>query len=94
MEERILSAAEAFASWPRVRATVLEGRDVLIEDAAGEPVVLIRYEDYDAIREALEDLRDSRSAEAAWQEHCQNPAGAHSLEEVEAELRANGVLRE
>ena len=54
----------------------LQGLDILIEDPGQPAVVVVPYEDYDAIREALEDLRDSRTRAAAMEEYRQNPTAA------------------
>ncbi len=66
--------------------------DVVIERYGKPMVAVIPYEDYAALMEDLEDLRDGRRAAAAYEEWKRDPSTGRPLEEVEAELRAEGLL--
>jgi prevent-host-death family protein len=68
--------------------------DVVIE-RHGKPIaVVIAYEDYEALMEDLEDLRDGRYAVAAYEEWKRDPSTARPYEEIVAELIAEGLLDE
>ncbi len=70
------------------------GIDVIIEHYKRPTSVIIPYEDYVALEEALEDLRSGRRASeflAAWK---QDRSLARPLEELEEEWRAEGLLDE
>lgn len=77
-------------------------RDVLDAAGAGKPTVIerfgkpvaavISYEDFVAVRQALEDARDARDAQAMLAEYECDPESFTSLDDVERELKEKGQL--
>jgi prevent-host-death family protein len=86
-----INSGEARARWRDLLDQVLSGKgDVLIERNGKNVAVMIPAGDYEQIREALEELRAAREADAAYSEWKNNPAVARPWAEVEAELDKAG----
>jgi prevent-host-death family protein len=79
-------------SWRDVLDQVAAGDDVVIERYNKPIAALIRYEDYVALQEELDELRAAQRAQAALERWRRDPSTARPWEEVEAELIADGLL--
>jgi hypothetical protein len=65
------------------------GGTIVVMERYGKPLMaMIPYDDYLALQEQLEDLRDLRLAEAAHARYKRDPSSARSWEEVKAEWDA------
>jgi prevent-host-death family protein len=95
MATETISSREARTRWRDVLDKVLtRSADVIIE-RSGKPVaVLIPVEDYKQLIDELDDLRASRRAAAAYKEYKEDSSIARSLEEISADLKAEGLLDE
>lgn len=67
---------------------------MLIECNGKALAVLIPVEDYEKIRDELDDLRAARRAEALYQAWKQNPEIAEPWERVHEDLVEDGLLDE
>ena len=95
MRQTILSSREARTRWRDVLDAVNQGKTDVVIERYGKPVAaVIAYEDYEALMEELEDLRDGRLAVAAYEEWKRDPSTARPYEEIRAELIAEGLLDE
>jgi prevent-host-death family protein len=71
---------------------VFSGHDVIIE-RHGKPVaVMIPVEDYREVQEELEDLRAARRVTELYESWMEDPSVARSMEDIEAEMIAEGLL--
>ncbi len=70
------------------------GVDIIIEHYKRPTSVLIPYEDYVALEDAIEDLRAGRRATEFLAALKADPSLARPLGELEAEWRAEGLLDE
>jgi prevent-host-death family protein len=87
-----LDSNEARSRWREVLDAGARKLDVIIT-RYGKPVsVMIDYEDYQAIREELEDLRAGQRAQIEFDEWLRDPSTARPFAEFEAELIAEGLL--
>ena len=98
MAAKVIGSREARANWRDLLDTAhAEASDVVIE-RSGQPVAaLIPYRDYQALLEALDELRATRRAAQAFEEWRQDPSTARAWDEVEVErnsLPETGSLRE
>ena len=76
---------------------VLDGikeQDVVIERYGRPVATVISFDDYRAILETLEDVRDTREALAAVAEYERDPTTAESWEELRAQWVKEGILVE
>ena len=90
-----LSSREARTKWRDVLDTIDNGTADVVIERYGKPIAtLIPYEDYEALLEELEDLRDGRLAQAAYEEYLQAPGTAQPYQEVRGELLAEGIWDE
>jgi prevent-host-death family protein len=85
---------EARQSWRSLLDKVLQGEDVIIERNGKALAVMIPLEDYEAIREELDDLRAARRAEVLYAAWKRNPEIAEPWEEVRSDLIKDGRLDE
>src|SRR5687768_3708701 len=82
-----VKSGEARTKWRDLLDQVLAGKgDVVIERNGKSIAVLILAIDYEQIHEALEELRASREAAAAYEEWKRNPNVARPWDEMDAEL--------
>jgi prevent-host-death family protein len=88
---KTVKSGDARAMWRDLLDRVYAGQeDVVIERNGKDVVALIPAEDYEAVREALEDLRSARAAAAAYAEWKRDPSVARPWEDIDAELRGAG----
>ena len=87
-----LDSNEARTHWRELLDAGARKLDVIIT-RYGRPVsVMIDYEDYEALKEELEELRAGRRAQIELDEWRKDPSTATPWEEFKAELAAKGVL--
>ena len=94
MGARILDSNDARIRWRDVLDTARAGEDTVIERYGEPTAAVIPFADFAALQEQLEDLRIARRAQAAYEEWLRDPSTGTPLAEVEAELRAEGLLDE
>jgi prevent-host-death family protein len=90
-----ISSREARIRWRDVLDKVMtRNADVMIE-RSGKPVaVMIPVEDYDQLKDELDDLRAAQRASEAYEEWKRDPSTARSYAEVRAEMVQDGLLDE
>jgi prevent-host-death family protein len=64
---KIMNAEDVRRGLSGVFSDIAAGQDVVIERYNKKVGVLISYEDYEALQEQLEDLRDARLAEEVYE---------------------------
>ena len=89
-----MKSHEARQSWRSLLDRVLQGEDVIIERNGKALAVMIPVEDYEAIREELDDQRAARRAEVLYEAWKRNPEIAEPWEEVRSDLIQDGRLDE
>jgi prevent-host-death family protein len=89
-----MKSHQARQSWRSLLDRVLKGEDVVIERNGKALAVLIPVEDYEAIRDELDELREARRAEVLYAAWKQNPEIAEPWENVRANLVKDGLLDE
>jgi len=95
MPKTVVKSGEARAKWRDLLDQVYTGKTDVVIERSGKPVaVLIPAPDYEALRDALADLRANRQAAAAYDEWMRDPSVARPWEEVENELTGAGLLDE
>jgi len=74
---------------------VFSGNADIVIERYGKPVaVMIPFEDYEEIREELEDLRTGRRVAKIYETWKGDSSTARPMEAIEAELAAEGLLDE
>jgi len=94
MSTVVIGAKEARIRFRDVLEAAHAGTDTVIERNGRPAAVVIPYPDYEAILEALEDIRADRRAVEAYEEWKRDPSTARPFAEFEAELIAEGLLDE
>jgi prevent-host-death family protein len=94
MLTKALSSEQARIQWRGVIDAAVAGENVIIERYGKPTAVVISYQDFAAIEEIMEDLRDAREVEAALEEWRRDPTTARPWEEIKAEFIAEGLLDE
>lgn len=92
MSRRILSSDEARTRWRDIMDVANAGEDVVVERYGKPTVAVIPYADYVEILDTLDDLRSARQAHATLEEWRRDPTTARPWDEIEAELRAEGLV--
>jgi hypothetical protein len=88
MRLKVMSSEAVRSDWRNVSDAVMGGTIVVMERYGKPLMAMIPYEDYIALQEQLEDLRDLRLAEAAHARYKADPSSARSWGEVKAEWDA------
>ena len=92
MTLQVVDSNRARIHWRNVLDTARAGTDSVIEHYGTRTAAVIPWVDYEALQEELDDLRAARRAAvalAAWE---RDPSSGTRLDQVEAELRAEGLL--
>jgi PHD/YefM family antitoxin component YafN of YafNO toxin-antitoxin module len=92
MSAQVMKSDEARLKWRDVIETALVGGDTIIERYNRPTAVVIPFDDYEAILEALEDYRAGRRAEIAHREWLEDPSTGEDWESVKAKLTNEGLL--
>jgi prevent-host-death family protein len=88
MDTKVMGAEAARRELSELIDEVVAGTNVVLGRDGKPLVAVIRYDDYVAVQEQLEDLHDLRLAEAAYAEYLRDPSTARPWEEVVAEWHA------
>ncbi|HML21313.1 MAG TPA: type II toxin-antitoxin system Phd/YefM family antitoxin [Aggregatilinea sp.] len=95
MTTETISSRDARSKWRDVLDKVFSRTADVVIERNGQPVaVLIPVEDYEALQGELDDLRAARQAGVLYEEWRRDPSTARPLEDIEADLRAKGLLDE
>lgn len=92
MTVRTVDSNRARIHWRDVLDTARAGLDSVIEHYGRPTAAVIPYADYEALQEELDDLRAGRRAAVAYEAWQRDPSSGTPLDQVEAELRAQGLL--
>jgi prevent-host-death family protein len=92
MAVEVLDSNRARAFWRELLDKARAGADTVIERYGKPTAALIPYEDYEALQDELDDLRASRRATIELEAWRRDPGLGTPLEQVEEELRADGLL--
>lgn len=91
----LVSSREGRARWRDLLDMVDARQDDIVIERNGKPIAaMIPYEDFLALQEALEDLRDAQVAAAAYKVWKQDPSRTRPYSAIRAELEAKGLLDE
>jgi prevent-host-death family protein len=92
MSVTTIGSREARKNWRDLLDTAYSGTaDTIIERNGKAVAVLIPYEDYLDIQEALEDMRTARRVKELYEAEKAQPTG-RSYTEIRAELESKGLL--
>jgi prevent-host-death family protein len=94
MVTKIISSDQARTAWRNLLDSVIAGDNVLIERYGKPAAAVIPYQDFLEAAEFLQDLRDTREAQAALEAWRRDPGEAQPWEEVKEELIAERLLDE
>jgi prevent-host-death family protein len=95
MTVEIVNVREARARLRDLLDKIMSGEADFVIERNGKPIAaLIPIGDFEELQDELDDLRAARRAEVAYQEWLRDPSSARSLEDVEADLKAMGLLDE
>lgn len=92
MTVQTLDSHQARLRWRDMLDAAHTGSDVIIERYGKPMATLIPYEDYQALLDELDDLREARRATAAYEAWKREPSLGRPYEEIRAELMAEGLL--
>jgi PHD/YefM family antitoxin component YafN of YafNO toxin-antitoxin module len=81
-------------SWHSLLNKVFQGEDVINERNGKALAVLIPIDDYEKIRDDLDDLRAARRAESIYEAWKRNPEIAEPWKNARAEFVKDGLLDE
>lgn len=89
---QVILSEKARQDWRNTLDRVVAGEDVIIKRYSKPLAALIRYEDYIALQNELEELRAARRAQAAYEEWLADPSTARPYNEFRDELIAEGRI--
>ena len=92
MSVLVIGSREARTKWRALLDVVQGGSDVFIERSGRRVAVMLPYDDYEGIREHVDNLRADRRAIETYEAWQRDPSGAIPWEEFEAELVAERLL--
>jgi prevent-host-death family protein len=84
---KIMNSEQVRRGLSGVLADVAAGQDIVIERYAKKVGVVINYDDYEALQQELEDLRDARLAEEVYEAVKSGRMKTVPWEELKEELR-------
>ena len=91
-QPKVVTAEELRRGLGDVFDVIMTGQDVVIQRRAKPVAVMIRYQDYEAIQQELEDLRDAQRAKEVHEAIRSGKMKTSSLEQVKAALKEKGLL--
>ena len=92
MTVQIFDSRHARTKWRDIMDAAQTGAETVIERYGKPTAVVLPFVDYEALLEDLDDLRAARRARAAVVAWERDPSLGTALYQVEAELRAEGLL--
>jgi len=87
-----LKSEEARKEWRAMLDAVMAGDTVVIKRYNTPAAAVINYDDFVALQDAFDDLRDARMARAAYEEWKRDPSTAIPLSQFRDELIADGLI--
>lgn len=87
-----LDSRNARTKWRDIMDTAQTGGETVIERYGRPTAVVVPFEDWQALQDDLDDLRAARRAAVAYEAWKRDPSLGTPLDQVEAELRAEGLL--
>lgn len=88
-----IDSREARTQWRTLLDSTGAGETDFVITRHGKPIAtMIRYADWIAIQEELDDLRAIQRADATFEEYLRDPSSARPYAEFRAELVAEGLL--
>ena len=94
MTQQTLNSDDARSRWRDILDAASSGSDTVISRYGKPTAAVIPFEDYEAIRDEIEDLRAGRRAQAVLNSWRRDPGSARAYDAVRAELAAEGLLDE
>lgn len=94
MAQQTLNSDDARARWRDILDAASSGSDTVISRYGKPTAAVIPFEDYEAIRDAMEDLRAARRAQAVLESWRSNSNHARAYDDVRAELVSEGLVDE
>ena len=92
MSTQVVDSNNARIHWRDVLDAARAGDDTVIEHYGKPTAVVIPFADYEALLDELDDLRAGRRAQAVLEAWERDRSLGTPLAQVEAELRAEGLL--
>ena len=90
-----ISSREARTKWRDVLDKVMSRRVDVVIERSGKPVaVMIPVEDYEKLKDELDDLRAAQRAADAYEEWKRDPSTARSYADIREEMVRDGLLYE
>lgn len=86
MAVQVVDSNRARIHWREILDAARGGSDSIIEHYGKPTAVVIPYADWEALQEALDDLRAARRAQAAYEDWQRDPTLGRPWAEVRAEL--------
>jgi prevent-host-death family protein len=87
-----VNSRTARENWRDLLDNIVAGGDVVIE-RNGKPVAaMIPIDDFNALQDHLEDLRDARRVAEIYEAYKRDPSAARPYEEVRSEMVRDGLL--
>ena len=87
-----MKSDEARKEWRALMDAVIGGDAVVIERYNTPTAAVIRYDDFMALQDELDDLRDARAAMAAYEAWKRDPSTAVPLSQFRDELITEGLI--
>ncbi len=94
MINKVVASDRARTNWRDMIDAALSGHDVVIERYGKPTVAVIPYEDYVALEETLQDIRDAREAQQILDEWRRDPTSVRPWKEVREELLTDSDLQD
>mgnify|MGYP003381930565 CR=1 FL=1 len=94
MTQQTLNSDDARSRWRDILDAASTGSDTVINRYGKPTAAVIPFEDYEAIRDEIEDLRAGRRAQAILDSWRSNPTSARSYDDVRADLVVEGLIDE
>lgn len=92
MAYQVLNSDDARTRWRDILDAASAGKDVVIARYGRPTAAVIPIEDYEALVEALEELRSGRRAQEALEAWRQDPSRGRPYATVREEVIAEGLL--
>jgi prevent-host-death family protein len=92
MTVRTVDSNRARIHWREVLDAARAGEDSVIEHYGKPTAVVLPYADWEALQEALDDLRAARRGQVAYEAWKRDPSLGQPWSEVKAEMIQDGLL--
>jgi prevent-host-death family protein len=92
MTVRTVDSNRARIHWREILDAARAGEDSVIEHYGKTTAVVLPFADWEALQEALDDLRAARRGQVAYEAWQRDPSLGRPWSEVKAELIRDGLL--